>query len=237
MPKAPCLGAPANMIDHSVLKIDTSSFAPPSLRDERRIRRQRTLTPCAFPPCTLAEVDAVIVAVACTLLHAMPAHGNVELQLLSKQKIAKRHHEPTFPLKCDSKHVACDFFRFEPSVPPSVGSLREQLGCHVRCAYGRIVGKGILTQDGACTLHEHYRSHVLDRAKFLFAGQSGQPVLASNVRGVITRWRLVLAGGSVFSLMEAGPLARKVKGVEVARLHVMTLKAPNVVEKRVEEKE
>ena len=61
-------------------------------------------------------------------------------------------------------------------------------------ACGRIVGEGILTQYGACTLHEHCRSHLLDRAKFLFAGHTGQPVLASNVRGVITRWRLVLAG-------------------------------------------
>ena len=122
------------MIDHSVLKIDTSSFAPPSLREERRIRRQRTLTPCAFPPCTLAEVDAVIVAVACTSQHAMPTHGDVKIQLLSKQKKAKRHHEPTFPLKYDFKLVVCGFFRSEPSVPPCVGSLREQFGCHVRCA-------------------------------------------------------------------------------------------------------
>ena len=137
----PCLGAPANMIDHSVLKIDTSSFVPPffSLRDERRIRRQRTLTPCAFPPCTLAEVDAVIVAVACTSLRAMPTRGNVELQSLSKWKMPKRHHEPTFPLKCNSKHVACDFFRSEPSVPPCVGSLREQHECHVRCAGGFVL--------------------------------------------------------------------------------------------------
>ena len=47
-------------------------------------------------------------------------------------------------------------------------------------AGGRIVGESIVTQDGACTLHEHCRSHMLDRAKFLLVDQNGQPVLASN---------------------------------------------------------
>ena len=134
MPKSPPFGAPANMIDHSVFKMDTSSFVPPSLRDAWRMRRLRTLTPYEVPLCTLAEVDAEIVAVACTSLHAMPTHGDVERQRLSKQKRTKRHREPTLPLKYDTKHVACDFFRTDSSVPPCVGSLRKQLGCHVRCA-------------------------------------------------------------------------------------------------------
>ena len=187
MPKSPCLGAPANMIDHSVLKIDTSSFAPPSLRDEWRIRRQRTLTPCAFPPCTLAEVDAVIAAVACTSLHAMPAHGNVELQLLSKQKITKGHHEPTFPLKCDSKLVVCGFFRSESHVLHASGPCGNSLD--VTC--------GVLADASSArvslprTERVRFMSTVV---RTCWTERIFAIVLASNVRGVITRWRLVLAG-------------------------------------------
>ena len=52
--------------------------------------------------------------------------------------------------------------------------------CLIIRAGGRIVGEGILTQDRACTIHEHCRSDVLDGMKFSFDESERQPVLASN---------------------------------------------------------
>ena len=94
-------------------------------------------------------------------------------------------------------------------------------------AGGRIVGEGILTQDRACTIHEHCRSHVLDRMKFLLMSQNGNQFLRQMLRGVITRWRLMLAGRWLngLGLQPDGDwaLAGTVRRVEVARLHTSLL--------------
>ena len=58
--------------------------------------------------------------------------------------------------------------------------------CVVIRAGGRIVCESIVTPDGACTLHEHCRSHVLDRMKFLLMSQNGNQFLRQMLRGVIT---------------------------------------------------
>ena len=75
--------------------------------------------------------------------------------------------------------------------------------CVMIRACGRIVGKGILTQYEACTLHEHCRSRVLDRANFCYSScvkrPRGHHEMSAGARGKVA------GAGFVFCLMETGP--------------------------------
>ena len=80
-----------------------------------------------------------------------------------------------------------------------------------------------LPKDGACTLHEHCRSHLLDRANFSIERPAsscvkrprGHHEMAAGARGKVA--------GAGFGLQPDGgwAVAGNVRGVEVARLHTL----------------
>ena len=111
-------------------------------------------------------------------------------------------------------------------VTPGIAWMSRAVCVMIR-AGGRIVGEGIVTQDRACTIHEHCRSHVLDRMKFLLMSQNGNQFLRQMLRGVITRWRMMLAGRwlSGLGLQPDGDWALVVNAgrVDVAGLHTLLL--------------